>query len=316
MAQSREPDRGWYFVAAALALAGLSAGIALFWTAYASLAAPIEFVVPGTFAFEISKPGRYALWHDHATRFQGEVFSVDPRLPSGVRIRILGPQGPVELRRPHGTTTTRDGQTKRVLIDGFDATVAGRHEISVEGSFPRRVLSVGPDNILYAIACVIGGVGAVLLGFAGGAVLAAWNYFRREAALRRNQPERNTMTSETPAGNSETEHSLKQLTQLVYALQAASFLVGFSAIAAVIVNYVKREDVAGTLFESHFRWQIRTFWWSLLWGVIGALLFVVVIGIAILAADAIWFLYRIIKGWLRLSEGKPMYPEENAGPQT
>ncbi len=115
------------------------------------------------------------------------------------------------------------------------------------------------------------------------------------------------MTMQSPSAKGpETEHSMKQLTQVVYALQAASFLIGISLIAAVIVNYVKREDVAGTIYESHFTWQIRTFWWSLLWAVIGVLLMIVVVGFAILVADAIWFLYRVIKGWLRLSEGKPM----------
>lgn len=111
------------------------------------------------------------------------------------------------------------------------------------------------------------------------------------------------------AGAAETDHSLKQLTQVVYALQAASFLVGFSVIAAIIINYVKREDVAGTLYESHFNWQIRTFWWSLLWGVIGFVLAFVLIGFAVIAADVIWTIYRIVKGWIRLSEGKPMYVE-------
>jgi uncharacterized membrane protein len=118
------------------------------------------------------------------------------------------------------------------------------------------------------------------------------------------------MSDEAPAPKgAETDHSMKQLTQVVYALQAASFLIGVSLIAAVIVNYVKREDVSGTLYESHFNWQIRTFWWALLWGVIGMLLALVMVGFAILAADAIWLLYRIIKGWLRLSEGKPMYAD-------
>ena len=84
-------------------------------------------------------------------------------------------------------------------------------------------------------------------------------------------------TEEAAAKGPETDHSLKQLTQVVYALQAASFLVGLSIFAAIIVNYVKRE--------------------------------VVLVGFAVLAADAIWFLYRIIKGWLRLSEGKPMYTD-------
>jgi uncharacterized membrane protein len=100
--------------------------------------------------------------------------------------------------------------------------------------------------------------------------------------------------------------ALKNVTALVYALQAASFLVGITWLAAVIVNYVKKEDVAGTWLESHFRWQIRTFWFGLLWAVIGCILAFVVIGFAVLLADAVWVIYRIIKGWLNLNENKPM----------
>lgn len=106
---------------------------------------------------------------------------------------------------------------------------------------------------------------------------------------------------------SEKDKSVKNLTTLIYALYAASFLIGITAIVAIVMNYVKREDVAGTVAESHFRWQIRTFWFSLLWGAIGAVLMVVVIGFAIIAADVIWVIYRIVKGWLRLNDGKPMY---------
>ncbi len=101
---------------------------------------------------------------------------------------------------------------------------------------------------------------------------------------------------------------LRQITLIVYVLQAASFLFGLTLIAAVVVNYVKREDVAGTLYESHFRWQIRTFWFTLLWATIGVILSIVLIGFAILAADAVWLIYRIVKGWLRLNENQPMYP--------
>ncbi|MDX8400480.1 MAG: hypothetical protein R8K20_09575 [Gallionellaceae bacterium] len=59
--------------------------------------------------------------------------------------------------------------------------------------------------------------------------------------------------------------------------------------------------------ESHFLWQIRTFWWSVLWGVLGVVLTLVLLGFFILIADGIWVLYRIIKGWLKLNDGKPMY---------
>ncbi len=102
------------------------------------------------------------------------------------------------------------------------------------------------------------------------------------------------------------EVSLRNITTVVYALQAAAFLVGITFIAAVIVNYIKRADVAGTLYESHFNWQIRTFWWSLLWGFLAMLTFWFGVGILIGIATAIWVIYRIVKGWLNLAEGRPV----------
>ena len=100
--------------------------------------------------------------------------------------------------------------------------------------------------------------------------------------------------------------SLKTLTMVVYALQALAFLNGITLIVGVIINYIKREEVAGTYLESHFNWQIRTFWWGLLWGVVGFVLAFVLIGFAILFAASIWMIYRIVKGWLKLNEGQPV----------
>ena len=93
---------------------------------------------------------------------------------------------------------------------------------------------------------------------------------------------------------------LKQVTLVVYVLQALGYLTGgLTAIAAIIVNYIKKEDVAGTLYESHFTWQIRTFWWGLLWGVVGFVLWF---------AAWIWMIYRVVKGWLKLTENQPVVP--------
>lgn len=102
------------------------------------------------------------------------------------------------------------------------------------------------------------------------------------------------------------EKSLKTITTAVYALQAVGFFVGLTWIVAVVLNYVKRDEVRGTWLESHFDWQIRTFWWGLLWAVVGAILTLVVVGIAVLFADAVWIIYRIVKGWLNLAENKPL----------
>lgn len=103
------------------------------------------------------------------------------------------------------------------------------------------------------------------------------------------------------------ERNLRLLTHLVYALQALVFLALVTPLAGVVVNYVKREDVAGTFYESHFRWQIRTFWWSLLWSALGVVTLIILIGKLILLAVTVWYVYRIIKGWLWLFEGRPMY---------
>ena len=98
------------------------------------------------------------------------------------------------------------------------------------------------------------------------------------------------------------ERGLKTIATVVYALQAVGFLNGITWLVAVIIDYVKRDDAAGTWFESHFRWQIRTFWWGLLWGVIGGILMLILIGWLVLAANAVWIIYRVVKGWLRLAE--------------
>ena len=103
--------------------------------------------------------------------------------------------------------------------------------------------------------------------------------------------------------------SLKKLTMIIYALQAASFIVGITGIVAIIINYIKKDEVTDTWLESHFRWQIRTFWFGLLWSIIGVLLSIVFIGFFVLLVDALWVIYRIVKGWLNLSDNKPMYTD-------
>jgi len=112
--------------------------------------------------------------------------------------------------------------------------------------------------------------------------------------------------TKTPADLKTDPASLERMAHIVYALQATGFLLGLSFIAALIVNYIKIDDVRGTWLESHFRWQIRTFWFGLLWAAIGSLTFVLLIGYFILVVDGIWLIYRIAKGWVFLSEKRPV----------
>ena len=104
-------------------------------------------------------------------------------------------------------------------------------------------------------------------------------------------------------------HAFSAVTGLLSpAMIVTAFLTGWPSIIAVILNYVKRSEVRGTWLDSHFSWQIRTFWFALLWLAVGAVLFVTVVGIpfafVLWFATGIWVLYRIIRGWLALSSQK------------
>lgn len=111
-------------------------------------------------------------------------------------------------------------------------------------------------------------------------------------------------------GSDKTEQqiaNLRQLTLILYILYASCWILGgLPAIVAIVINYIKREDVAGTLYESHFAWQIRTFWWGLAWAVVGAITAIIGIGFLILGALVIWLIYRMVKGLLFWNDHKPM----------
>jgi uncharacterized membrane protein len=102
----------------------------------------------------------------------------------------------------------------------------------------------------------------------------------------------------------------KTLTLVIYGLYAGGLVTGgITYLIGIVLNYVKRDEITDPLLQSHFRWQMRTFWYSLLWSSIGLVLAFVVIGFFILFANLIWFIYRLVKGFLNLNENKPMYAE-------
>ena len=118
--------------------------------------------------------------------------------------------------------------------------------------------------------------------------------------------------------------SLVQLTHLIYALHACAVFVGVTSAAtvaggfvfglpsllAVFLNYLKRSDVEGTWLASHFRWQIRTFWFTALWLLVYGVLFMTLIGIPLalllIAILGLWVGYRVVRGWLALAGVRPV----------
>jgi uncharacterized membrane protein len=134
------------------------------------------------------------------------------------------------------------------------------------------------------------------------------------------------MSAAEPASSTgEPPPSALTIANVVYALHGVAILVGIAgtatvigsflgsapSIVAVILNYLKQRDARGTWLESHYRWQIRTFWYGILWMGIALVLLFTLIGIplsvAVLIALSFWLVYRIARGWLRLVDRKPMY---------
>lgn len=133
-----------------------------------------------------------------------------------------------------------------------------------------------------------------------------------------------TAELEQPRPASQPPESLVNVAHLVYALHAWSviagivgaasvvgmFLTGWPSIIAVIINYVKRPDARGTWLDTHFGWQIRTFWYTLLWVVIAVIAAFTVIGlpfaIGIAIVITLWVIYRIVRGWISLASAKAM----------
>jgi uncharacterized membrane protein len=129
------------------------------------------------------------------------------------------------------------------------------------------------------------------------------------------------MTADAP----KVDESLITYTHVIYALHALAVLVGLTtfhtvvlsfvgglpSIIAVIMNYARRSATVGTFLESHFRWQIRTFWFALLWTVVCTVLIMTIIGAVIglpgFLALGIWIIYRVARGWLALRDRRPMY---------
>ena len=122
----------------------------------------------------------------------------------------------------------------------------------------------------------------------------------------------------------EPEPGLVRVAHIVYALHALSlvigafgaatvvgaFVFGWPSIIAVIINYVKRGEARGTWLESHFRWQIRTFWYALLWVIVAGLVFITVVGIPVawvmIFLLGIWAIYRVARGWLALNDRRAL----------
>jgi len=110
----------------------------------------------------------------------------------------------------------------------------------------------------------------------------------------------------TGAGEAAPAETLRTLSLVSYGLQAAGFFVGLTWIAALVLDLLRRAEARGSWLESHFRWRIRTFWLGLPWAALGMLLAPLGVGWLVLLAVTAWAVYRVVRGLLHLSEGRPV----------
>ena len=134
------------------------------------------------------------------------------------------------------------------------------------------------------------------------------------------------MTESTPnTSNQDDNKSHKITATFIYALQASAVFLFIPALVAIIINHVKKDEVKGTWVESHFNWQIKTFWWSVIAYLMLFLFFGLTVLLVVLLGDPnflvalpttaitlapfvihIWFLYRVVHGWINLACDKPI----------
>jgi uncharacterized membrane protein len=289
----RIPGLGWYALAGAVFVGGLAIAAFLVWRFVVAFEPPTRFLAPGAVEVSIAQPGDYIVWHEHRTVYGGRAFDIAPAMPDGTRYLVQAPDGQRLAVEPHTGMSSEGSQGRSVSVARFTAPIGGTYRVAVEGAFEPRVMAVGPNRV-WPVLELAGEVAILVIGALGIAVAIGLYGFLRSV--------------ERPAaGEAPAEGSLRRLAEVVYGLQAASLLVGVTLFAGVIINYLRRRQAAGTWLESHFTWQIRTFWWSLAWCVAGIATAVLIVGLVILAASAVWFVYRIVRGWTELNEGRPMY---------
>ncbi|WP_426956936.1 DUF4870 family protein [Muricoccus radiodurans] len=114
------------------------------------------------------------------------------------------------------------------------------------------------------------------------------------------------MSMTNTAGEAPADAPLRNITIIVHALYAASLVLGFTGIVGVVIAYLKRDEARGTIWESHMTYAIRTFWWSLLLGVIVMITSFLLIGLLLVLPFIVWYVVRIVRPILRWNDSKPI----------
>jgi len=271
----RIPGLGWYTLAGAIFVGGFAFAGMLTRGFIAGFEPAVRFLAPGEVQVPIAAPGDQVLWHEHRTLYQGRAFNVAPAMPDGTRYRVQAPDGSPIAIEPHSGTSSEGSEGSSVSVGHFAASSAGVYRVVVEGLTEPRIMAVGPNRAWPIMRLVAEASLIVLLALGGRLPLASMG---SSAPWKRQAPPVRARTRKLPCASSR-------------------------------VSYMacRRAQASGTWLDSHFTWQIRTFWWSVVWCVLGIATAIVLVGVFILIGSGVWFVYRIVRGWIELNEGRPMY---------
>ncbi|MDO5073021.1 MAG: hypothetical protein Q4D63_01320 [Neisseria animaloris] len=117
------------------------------------------------------------------------------------------------------------------------------------------------------------------------------------------------MSHEVIEHNKPAPDNLRTYTIIVYALYALSLINGITALVGVIMAYVKRDEMLGTIYYEHMQYLIKTFWWSLLGVLVGWVTLALLIGGLVWIVVSVWFIYRLVAGFIKLYDNKPVSPD-------
>jgi len=172
---------GWFVAAGVVALAGIGVAASLVLGFVSAYEAPVRLLAPGTTSVEIGRPGRYIVWHEHSTVFDGRTFDLPERLPHGVQLEVKAPDGGALRSEPASMSVTW-GSVKRAAIVSFEASTPGRYTVSAQGDAPPFVLAVGADFTWPLLRAIGGAIAAAVLGLGAALALALYGFVQRAPA--------------------------------------------------------------------------------------------------------------------------------------
>jgi len=133
-----------------------------------------QFLIPGSVEVEVAEPGRYYLWNDFQTVYEGKSYNRSKRIPDGLEITVATGDGETLPFESDASITASIGGSSRSSIGYVDVNAADRLTVAVEGGSDRQVFSFSRSGLAKVFGMVFAGFGISLLLILGGIAISIW----------------------------------------------------------------------------------------------------------------------------------------------